>query len=72
MGCKGPKAGIEVRKDVSFLDATVKQVEYLNTCYGVDVPLILMNSFHTHDETVKIVHKYRRHNLTIHTFNQVQ
>ena len=36
----------------------------------MDVPLILMNSFHTHDETVKIVHKYRRHNLTIHTFNQ--
>jgi hypothetical protein len=30
---------------MTFLDLTVRQVEYLNTKYGVDVPLILMNSF---------------------------
>jgi UTP--glucose-1-phosphate uridylyltransferase len=32
---------------MSFLDLTVRQVEYLNQNYGVDVPLILMNSFKT-------------------------
>lgn len=30
---------------MTFLDLTVRQVEYLNTKFGVDVPLILMNSF---------------------------
>jgi UTP--glucose-1-phosphate uridylyltransferase len=38
--------------------------------YGVDVPLVLMNSFNTHEETVRIIRKYRMHNLSIHTFNQ--
>lgn len=36
----------------------------------MDVPLILMNSFKTHDETIKIVRKYAVHHLTIHCFNQ--
>lgn len=40
--------------------------------YGVDVPLVLMNSFNTHEETVRIIRKYRMHNLSIHTFNQVR
>ncbi|KAF0740683.1 hypothetical protein Ae201684_003917 [Aphanomyces euteiches] len=70
MGCQGPKSAIEVRQDLSFLDLTVRQVEYLNSLYGVDVPLVLMNSFNTHEETVRIIRKYRMHNLSIHTFNQ--
>ncbi|RHZ02490.1 hypothetical protein DYB35_000065 [Aphanomyces astaci] len=45
---------------------------YLNSLYGVDVPLVLMNSFNTHEETVRIIRKYRMHNLSIHTFNQVR
>jgi UTP--glucose-1-phosphate uridylyltransferase len=44
--------------------------QYLNTKYGVDVPLILMNSFKTNEETIKIIRKYSLHNLTIHCFNQ--
>ena len=55
---------------MSFLDMIVRQVEYTNTAFGADVPLVLMNSFNTHEETVNIIHKYRKHNLTIHTFNQ--
>ncbi|ETI39877.1 hypothetical protein, variant 3 [Phytophthora nicotianae CJ01A1] len=70
LGCEGPKSAIEVRQDLSFLDLTVRQVEYLNSVYGVDVPLVLMNSFNTHEETVRIIRKYRMHNLSIHTFNQ--
>ena len=34
---------------MTFLDLTVRQVEYLNTRHGVDVPLVLMNSFRTHE-----------------------
>ncbi|CAN0398481.1 unnamed protein product, partial [Discosporangium mesarthrocarpum] len=70
MGCTWPKSAIEVRSDLSFLDLTVRQVEYLNSMYGVDVPLVLLDSFKTHETTVKIIRKYRMHNLSIHTFIQ--
>ena len=49
---------------------TVRQVEYLNHKFGVDVPLILMNSFETDEETCRIVKKYEAHNLHIYTFVQ--
>ena len=50
-GCRGPKSCLEVGDDRTFLDLTVRQVETINIRYGVDVPLLLMNSFNTHDET---------------------
>eukprot|EP01134_Creolimax_fragrantissima_P000044 CFRG0044T1 len=70
MGCTGPKSVIEVRDDMTFLDLTVRQVEWLNETYGCEVPLILMNSFNTHDDTAKIIQKYSASNVTILTFNQ--
>lgn len=70
MGCKGPKSAIHVRNGLTFLDMTVRQTEYLNTKYGCDVPLILMNSFRTHEQTVKILNKYQHHNVTITCFTQ--
>jgi UTP--glucose-1-phosphate uridylyltransferase len=70
MGCEGPKSAIEVRQNLTFLDLTVRQVEYLNNKYGVNIPLVLMNSFNTHDQTLKIVRRYVGHNLTIHCFTQ--
>jgi len=70
MGCRGPKSVIEVRDRLTFLDLSVKQVEFLNTKYGVDVPLILMNSFNTESATERILSKYADHNLKIFTFTQ--
>lgn len=70
MGCKGPKSVIPVRNDLTFLDLTVQQIEYLNKTYDVDVPLILMNSFNTDDETHKIIKKYAGFRVRILTFNQ--
>lgn len=70
MGCKGPKSAIPVRAGSTFLDLTVRQVEYLNTRFGVDVPLILMNSFRTHEATVKILNKYQGHHVSITCFTQ--
>nr|ACN50183.1 UDP-glucose pyrophosphorylase [Annona cherimola] len=72
MGCTGPKSVIEVRNGLTFLDLIVKQIESLNSKYGCDVPLLLMNSFNTHDDTLKIVEKYANSNIQIHTFNQSQ
>ncbi|CAL5202783.1 unnamed protein product [Lathyrus oleraceus] len=72
MGCTGPKSVIEVRDGLTFLDLIVIQIENLNSKYGSNVPLLLMNSFNTHDDTQKIVEKYTNSNVEIHTFNQSQ
>ena len=70
MGCRGPKATINVKSGQSFLDLTVRQVDFLNSRYGVDVPLVLMNSFRTHDTTVRALSRYATHHVTIHCFVQ--
>jgi UTP--glucose-1-phosphate uridylyltransferase len=70
MGCVGPKSAIEVRDGMTFLDLTVRQIEYLNKKHNVHVPLILMNSFNTDGETKRIIQKYVNQDLNIITFNQ--
>lgn len=70
MGCHGPKSVIPVRSDLTFLDLTVQQIETLNKTYNADVPLVLMNSFNTDEDTEKIIRKYKGFQLKIYTFNQ--
>ena len=70
MGCSGPKSVIPVRSDLTFLDLTVQQIEYLNKKYNANVPLVLMNSFNTDEDTMKIIRKYSGFNISIKTFNQ--
>ncbi|KAI9202935.1 UTP--glucose-1-phosphate uridylyltransferase-domain-containing protein [Polychytrium aggregatum] len=70
MGCVGPKSTIEVRNGMSFLDLTVRQIQYLNSQHSVNVPLILMNSFNTDEETNRVIQKYQGQNVEIKTFNQ--
>uniref|UniRef100_S4PXG0 UTP--glucose-1-phosphate uridylyltransferase n=3 Tax=Parargina TaxID=366209 RepID=S4PXG0_9NEOP len=70
MGCKGPKSVIQVRNELTFLDLTVQQIEHLNKTYKCNVPLVLMNSFNTDEDTQKVIHKYKGLKLDIHTFNQ--
>jgi len=70
MGCSGPKSVIPVRNDLTFLDLTVQQIEYLNKKYDSDVPLVLMNSFNTDEDTMKIIRKYAGFKVKIKTFNQ--
>merc|ERR1712121_496966 len=70
MGCSGPKSVIPVRSDLTFLDLTVQQIEYLNKTYDANVPLVLMNSFNTDEDTMKIIKKYSGLKITIKTFNQ--
>ena len=70
MGCTGPKSAIEVRDGSTFLDLTVRQIEYLNDQYESNVSLILMNSFNTDDETKKVIRRYGDKNVNITTFNQ--
>lgn len=70
MGCVGPKSIIEVRDGNSFLDLSVKQIEYLNNKYGSNVPLLLMNSFNTNKDTQQIIKKYLNSKCKIRSFNQ--
>ncbi len=58
MGCRGTKSAIVVRERKTFLDITADQVGELNKKYQTDIPLLLMNSFRTHDETERLVGKY--------------
>lgn len=70
MGCQGPKSIIPVRSELTFLDLTVQQIEHLNKKYGSNVPLVLMNSFNTDDDTQKVIRKYQGFQVKTHTFNQ--
>jgi|UniRef100_A0AC35G9D5 UTP--glucose-1-phosphate uridylyltransferase len=72
MGCKGPKSVISVRNDLTFLDLTMQQIQHLNNIYGVSVPLVLMNSFNTDDDTNKVLKKYANVRVQVHTFCQSQ
>jgi UTP--glucose-1-phosphate uridylyltransferase len=70
MGCTGPKSIIEVRDGLTFLDMTVIAVKCLNQEFDVDVPLVLMNSFNTHEDTLRIVDKYATQGVRILSFKQ--
>eukprot|EP00245_Coleochaete_scutata_P013499 TRINITY_DN550_c0_g1_i1.p1 TRINITY_DN550_c0_g1~~TRINITY_DN550_c0_g1_i1.p1 ORF type:complete len:476 (+),score=140.20 TRINITY_DN550_c0_g1_i1:170-1597(+) len=70
MGCTGPKSVIEVRSGATFLDLIVTQIKALNEQYGSSVPLVLMNSFNTHEDTLEIVKKYDGEAIEVVTFNQ--
>ncbi len=69
MGCVGPKSAIEVKNGQSFLDLIVDQIHSLNKTYSSNVPLVLMNSFNTDQDTQKIIRKYNGM-LPIYTFQQ--
>ena len=47
-----------------------RNAKHLNTENRVDVPLILMTSFNTHGDTLRIIKKYANQQLRIVTFNQ--
>lgn len=71
MGCKGPKSAIPVCGDKSFLDLIVDQIAHFNHQYNTQVPLLLMNSFYTHDDTLKMVRRYGKR-LAVQSFCQNQ
>jgi UTP--glucose-1-phosphate uridylyltransferase len=69
MGCSGPKSAITVREGKSFLDLIVKQITSLNHQWNISVPLVMMNSFSTFEETEKIIKGFRD-DLNISNFVQ--
>ncbi len=58
MGITGPKSALQVKDGLSFLDVICRQVLALREQHGVDLPLVLMNSFRTRDATLEILARY--------------
>lgn len=52
MGMSGPKSLLQVKNGHTFLDIIVHQVLYLRRTTGARLPLVLMDSFNTRDETL--------------------
>nr|XP_042907332.1 UTP--glucose-1-phosphate uridylyltransferase-like [Parasteatoda tepidariorum] len=72
MNCVGAKSLLFVRNECTFLDLIVQQIIKLNNEYDVDVPLVFMNSFNTHEDTLIALEKYRNFRIKIFNFNQSQ
>lgn len=58
MGITGPKTALVVKDGLSFLDIIARQTLALRKRYGVDLPLILMNSFRTRGESQETLDEY--------------
>ena len=58
MGMDRAKSLLCVRRGLSFLDITARQVLNLRREYGVTLPLILMNSFRTSADTMAALARY--------------
>lgn len=58
MGVTGPKSALPVKDGLSFLDIIARQILSTRKTYGVDLPLVLMNSFRTKDESLAVLSEY--------------
>ena len=58
MGMDRAKSLLCVRKGMSFLDIIARQVLHLREKYDAPLPLILMNSFRTSDDTMAALARY--------------
>jgi UTP--glucose-1-phosphate uridylyltransferase len=58
MGMTGPKSLLEVKDGLSFLDITVRQVLEERKRSGARLPLVLMHSFYTREESLKALQRY--------------
>jgi UTP--glucose-1-phosphate uridylyltransferase len=58
MGMTRAKSLIEVKDGLSFLDIIVRQALHLRERHGARIPLLLMNSFATRDDTLAALERY--------------
>lgn len=58
MGVTGPKSALPVKNGLSFLDIIARQILHLRKTYDVPLPLVLMNSFRTREESLAVLKAY--------------
>ena len=57
MGLNGPKSLLTVKNNLSFLQIITRQVAHIRRQYKAKLPLILLNSFSTHAQTLSALDK---------------
>ncbi|MGZ4356461.1 MAG: UTP--glucose-1-phosphate uridylyltransferase [Gaiellaceae bacterium] len=58
MGLDRPKSLLVVKDGLSFLDIIARQVLHLRRRFGIRLPLVLMNSSHTREESLRALSRY--------------
>ncbi len=58
MGLSKAKSLLPIRPGLTFLDSIVQQVLWQRDAWGVELPLVLMNSYRTRDESLGALAKY--------------
>src|SRR5437763_3712556 len=58
MGMTRAKALLEVKEGLSFVDIIARQVLYARERYGARLPLVLMNSFYTREDSLAALERY--------------
>ena len=58
MGMTAAKSLLEVKDGLTFLDIIARQVLHLRESHGAQIPLLLMNSFATRDDTLAALERY--------------
>jgi len=58
MGMSRAKSLLEVKEGLSFLDVIARQVLALREASGARLPLVLMNSFYTRDDSLALLERY--------------
>jgi UTP--glucose-1-phosphate uridylyltransferase len=58
MGLDRAKSLVPVRDGSSFLDVIARQVKHVRSTLGVPLPIVFMNSFATHDDTMAAIEKH--------------
>jgi len=69
MGTNVPKGILAAKNGRSYLQIIIGQVQSIRNKWQVEVPLVLMNSFFTHDPTMEVVNRY---DIPVLTFIQNQ
>lgn len=58
MGLSKAKSLLPIRPGMSFLDSIAEQILYQRGEWGVDLPLVLMNSYRTRDDSLAALRKF--------------
>jgi UTP--glucose-1-phosphate uridylyltransferase len=68
MGLNGPKSQLVVKNNLNFLEICIKQIEAFRNKYQINVPLVFMNSFSTHDRTMENIERMNFLNPLLQNF----
>ena len=63
LGCTIPKSFMEAKNGKSFFDIVVGQLKHLKDTYHISVPLILMDSIFTHEDTLEKIKEYPKEDI---------